>query len=96
MESGTLSAATMLLHTNEFHQQIPSSDSSMNQYSDGGYSSRQTVQSTNKTNKRKLDEIADPSSTEFDPSFAIKPSKPDQNEQERSLSRTGTRKFPFP
>lgn len=87
MESGTLPSATMLLHTNDFH---PPSDSPMNQYSDV-YSIRQSVQTNNKTNKRKLDELADPSSTDFDPSFSLKPQKTEQNEPERSLSRTGTR-----
>ena len=48
MESGTLPSATMLLHPNESHQQIPSADSPMNQFSDI-YSTRQ---SNNKTNKR--------------------------------------------
>ncbi len=91
MESGILPSATMLLHTNDFHQQISSSDSPMNQYSDV-YSSRQSVQTNNKTNKRKLDEFADPSSTEFDSSFSSKPQKTEQIDSERSLSRTGTRK----
>jgi len=88
MESGTLPPATMLLHTNDFH---PPLDSPTNQFSDA-YSSRQSVQTTNKTNKRKLDELADPSSTEFDSSFSLKPQKTEQIDSERSLSRTGTRK----
>lgn len=88
MESGTLPPATMLLHSNDFH---PPSDSPMNQFSDV-YSTRQSVQTNNKTNKRKLDELADPSSTDFDSSFSLKPQKTEQNDSERSLSRTGTRK----
>jgi hypothetical protein len=88
MESGPLPSATMLLHTNNSHQQISSVDSPMNQYSDI-YSSRQT---NNKTNKRKLEELVDPSSTEFDSSSSLKPQKTDQNDVERSTSRTGTRK----
>ena len=88
MESGTLPPATMLLHPNEAHQQIPPPDSPMNQYSDI-YSTRQ---SNNKTNKRKLDEIVDTSSTDFDSSSSLKPQKTEQIDSERSLSRTGTRK----
>jgi hypothetical protein len=91
MESGTLPPATMLLHTNDFHQQIPSSDSPMNQFSDV-YSSRQSIQTNNKTHKRKLDEFGDPSSTDFDSSFSLKPQRTEQIDSERSLSRTGTRK----
>jgi hypothetical protein len=90
MESGTLPPPTMLLHSNDSMQQIPSSDSSMNQFSDI-FSSRQSVQTNNKTNKRKLDELADPLSTDFD-SSSIKPQKTEQLDPERSLSRTGTRK----
>jgi hypothetical protein len=88
MDSGTLPPATMLLHTNDSHQQISSSDSPMNQFSDI-YSSRQTH---NKPNKRKLDELGDASSIDFDSSSSIKPQKIDQTESERSISRTGTRK----
>lgn len=88
MDSGTLPSATMLLHTNESHQQNPPSDSPMNQYSDI-YSSRPT---NNKTNKRKLDELGDPLSGEFESSSSIKPQKIEQAEPERSISRTGTRK----
>jgi hypothetical protein len=91
MESGTLPQPTMLLHSNDSMQQIPSSDSSMNQFSDI-FSSRQSVQTNNKTNKRKLDDFADPSSTDFDSSSSIKPQKTEQGDPERSLSRTGTRK----
>jgi len=89
MESGTLPPPTMLLHSNESMQQIPSSDSPMNQFSDI-FSARQSVQSNSKNNKRKLDELADPSSNEFEPSSGLKPQKTDQAEPERSLSRTGT------
>ncbi len=91
MESGTLPPASMLLHTNEFQQQIPLMDSPMNQFSDP-YLSRPTGQTNNKTNKRKLDDLTDSASTEFDSSFALKPQKTDQIEPERSLSRTGARK----
>lgn len=90
MESGTLPPATMLLHTNEPHQQIPSSDSPMNQYSDI-YLTRQSVQANNKTNKRKLDDFIDPSSAEFDSVPSLKPQKTEQSDPERSISRTGTR-----
>jgi hypothetical protein len=91
MESGTLPPPTMLLHSNDSMQQISSSDSSMNQFSDI-FSSRQSVQTNNKTNKRKLDEFVDPSSTDFDSSSSLKPQKLEHSEPERSLSRTGTRK----
>ena len=103
MESETLpsttTTTTMLLHTNDYQQQSPasSSDTPMNQFSDV-YPSRQSTQTNNnnnnnnsKTNKRKLDEIADPTAAEFDGSYSLKPPKIDQNEPERSLSRTGTR-----
>lgn len=88
MESGTLPPAQMLLHTNESQQQIPS-DSPMNQFSDI-YASRQSTQQ-NKTNKRKLDEIIDPSSTDFESLSSLKPQKTEQADSERSISRTGTR-----
>jgi hypothetical protein len=92
MESGTLPPPTMLLHPNELMQQIPPSDSPMNQFSEL-FSSRQSVQTNhNKANKRKLDEFVDPSSTDFDSSSSLKPQKTEQGESERSLSRTGTRK----
>ena len=91
MESGTLPPATMLLHSNEPIHPMPSSDSPMNQFSDI-FSSRQPVQISNKPNKRKLDELSDPSSTDLESSSAIKPQKTEQTEPERSLSRTGTRK----
>ena len=105
MESETLpsttTTTTMLLHTNDYQQQsqspASSSDTPMNQFSDV-YPSRQSTQTNNnnnnnnsKTNKRKLDEIADPTAAEFDASYSLKPPKIDQNEPERSLSRTGTR-----
>ncbi|CAF4120049.1 unnamed protein product [Rotaria magnacalcarata] len=89
MESGTLPPATMLLHANESHQQMSSSDSPMNQYSDI-YVSRQSVQTNNKTNKRKLDELIDPSSVDFDSLSNLKPQKTEQIDSERSHSRTGT------
>ncbi|CAF1524121.1 unnamed protein product [Adineta steineri] len=89
MESGTLPPATMLLHSNDSIHPMPPSDSPMNQFSDI-FSSRQSVQLNNKTNKRKLDDFVDPSSTDFDSSSSIKPQKTEQNETERSLSRTGT------
>ena len=95
MESGTLPPPTMSLHPNDSMQQIHSSDSSMNQFSDI-FSSRQSIQANNKTNKRKLDEFVDPLSTDFDASPALKPQKTDQSELERSLSRTGTRKKSSP
>jgi len=91
MESGTLPPPTMLLHSNDSMQQIPSSDSPMNQFSDI-FSSRQSLQTNNKTNKRKLDEFADPSSTDFDSSSSVKPQKTEQGDSERSLSRTENRK----
>ncbi len=91
MESGTLPPPTMSLHPNDSMQPIPSSDSPMNQYSDI-FSSRSSLQTNNKTNKRKLDELVDPSSTDFDSSPTLKPQKTDQNEPERSLSRTENRK----
>jgi hypothetical protein len=91
MESGTLPPPTMSLHPNDSMQQIPSSDSPMNQFSDI-FSSRPSLQSNNKTNKRKLDEFVDPSSTDFDSSPSLKPQKTDQSESERSLSRTENRK----
>ncbi|CAF3801016.1 unnamed protein product, partial [Rotaria magnacalcarata] len=91
MESGTLPPPTMLLHSNESMQQISSSDSPMNAFSDI-FSSRQSTQINNKTNKRKLDELVDPSSIDFDPSSSssLKPQKTEQIDSERSLSRTGT------
>ncbi|CAF1086883.1 unnamed protein product [Rotaria sordida] len=89
MESGTLPPATMLLHTNDSHQQISSSDSPMNQYSDI-YLTRQSIQTNNKTNKRKLDELIDSSSTDFDSLSSLKPQKTEQIDSERSISRTGT------
>jgi hypothetical protein len=91
MESGTLPPATMLLHSND---SMPSSDSPMNQFSDI-FSSRQSLQINNKTNKRKLDELVDPSSTDFDSSSSLKPQKTEQTDSERSLSRTGARKKIF-
>jgi hypothetical protein len=91
MESGTLPPPTMSLHPNDSMQQIPSSDSPMNQFSDI-FSSRPSLQSNNKTNKRKLDEFVDPSSADFDSSPSLKPQKTDQGESERSLSRTENRK----
>lgn len=90
MESGTLPPPTMSLHPNDPMQPIPPSDSPMNQFPDV-FSSRQPIQTNNKTNKRKLDELVDPSSTEFD-SSSVKPQKTDQHESERSLSRTENRK----
>ncbi|CAF0881090.1 unnamed protein product [Rotaria sp. Silwood1] len=89
MESGTLPPATMLLHTNDSHQQISSSNSPMNQFSDI-YLTRQSIQTNNKTNKRKLDELIDPSSTDFDSLSSLKPQKTEQIDSERSISRTGT------
>ena len=95
MESGTLPLPTttttatttgMLLHSNE---PIALSDSPMNQYSDI-FSSRQLVQTNNKTNKRKLDELVDPLSIDYDSSSSLKPQKTEQTDTERSLSRTGT------
>ena len=65
-------------------QQIPPSDSPMNQFSDI-FSSRQSVQTNAKTNKRKLDELVDPSSADFDSSSSIKPQKTEQGDPERSL-----------
>lgn len=92
MESGTLPPPSMLLHPNEPIQPISSSDSPMNAFSDI-FSSRQSNQINNKTNKRKLDELVDPSSGDFDPSSSnLKPLKTEQADSERSLSRTGTRK----
>ncbi|CAF0937102.1 unnamed protein product [Adineta ricciae] len=89
MESGTLPPATMLLHSNEPIHPMPSSESPMNQFSDI-FSSRPPVQISNKPNKRKLDELSDPSSTDLESLSAIKPQKTEQTEPERSLSRTGT------
>ncbi|UJR28641.1 hypothetical protein I4U23_009873 [Adineta vaga] len=89
MESGTLPPATMLLHSNESLHAMPSSDSPLNQFSDI-FSARQSIQINNKTNKRKLDELGDPSPNDVDSSSAIKPQKTEQTEPERSLSRTGT------
>jgi hypothetical protein len=67
----------------------------MNQFSDI-FSSKQSIQTNNnKTNKRKLDELVDPSSTDFDSSSSLKPQKTEQVDSERSLSRTGTRKKLF-
>ncbi|CAF1661785.1 unnamed protein product, partial [Adineta ricciae] len=86
MDSGILPSAAMLLHTSESHQQNPPSDSPMNQYSDI-YAPRPA---NNKSNKRKLDELGDPSSAEFASSPSVKPQKTEQAEPERSLSRTGT------
>ena len=95
MESGTLPPPTMLLHPNDSLQQMSASHSPMNQFSDI-FTSRQAAQVNNKTNKRKLDELVDPSSTDFDPSScAVKPQKTESHQQadsERSTSRTGTRK----
>ena len=88
MDGGTLPSATMLLHTNDPHQQIPPQDSPMNQFADI-YSSRPA---NNKTNKRKLDDYVDPASAEFESTSSIKPQKTEQIDSERSLSRTGTRK----
>ncbi|CAF1162060.1 unnamed protein product [Rotaria sp. Silwood1] len=88
MESGTLPPPTMLLHSNESIQHLSSSDSPMNPYSDL-FSSRQSIPINNKTNKRKIDELVDPSSTDFD-SSSLKPQKIEQVDSERSLSRTGT------
>lgn len=90
MENGTLPPPTMSLHSNDPMQPIPPSDSPMNQYSDI-FSSRQAGQTNNKTHKRKLDELVDPSSTDFE-SSVLKPQKTDQNESERSLSRAENRK----
>ena len=72
----------MLLPTNDSHQQISSSDSSMNQLSDI-YSSRQSIQ----TNKRKLDEFIDLSSTDFDSLSSLKPQKTEQIDSEKSINR---------
>lgn len=94
MESGTLPQPIMLLHPNDSIQHISSSDSPMNQFSDI-FSTRQSIQTNNKTNKRKLDELVDPSSTDFDLSSSLKPQKTEQIDTERSLSRTGTRKKLF-
>jgi hypothetical protein len=91
MESGTLPPPTMLLHSNDSIQQMSSSHSPMNQYSDI-FPTRQSVQTNNKTNKRKLDEVVDPSITDFDSSSSLKPQKTERTDPERSLSRTGTRK----
>ena len=90
MESGTLPPPTttgMLLHSNE---PIALSDSPMNSYSDI-FSSRSSIQTNNKTNKRKLDELVDPSTIEFDSSSSsLKPQKTEQIDIERTLNRTGT------
>lgn len=89
MDSGTLPPATMLLHTNDPHQQIPSADSPMNQFADA-YASRPA---SNKTNKRKLDDFVDPASAEFESASSVKPQKTEQSDSERSSSRTGTREY---
>jgi hypothetical protein len=94
MESGTLPPPTMLLHSNDSFQNMSSAHSPMNQYSDL-FASKQTVQATNKTTKRKFDDIVDPSSEDFDSlGSALKPQKIEQSnpDSERSLSRTEIRK----
>lgn len=90
MDSGTLPTGNMLLNTNDSHHSIANNDSSMTQYSEL-FGSRPSGPSTTKTNKRKLEELVDPSSNEFDPSSTLKPQKTDQPDPERTISRTGTR-----
>lgn len=90
MSNGILPPASMLLHTNESQTNLNPNDSSMNSYPDL-FNGRTSATNNGKTNKRKIDEIADTSSNDLESSSIIKPQKTDQNDSERTSSRTGTR-----